>query len=114
MLRDSPLHARDSDSAGCVRQVSRSGGISSEPAGSTWLSDARVDPGFDVGHDLLLAVIGEQVVVVALVQLERLVRGAGSLLEEFAPPLEGDLVASSVEDEQRQRDAGEPIMEPLV
>ena len=61
-----------------------------------------------------LADVVEQVVVVPLVELERLVLGSGGLVEELAAVADGGLVVGAVHDEHRQRDARELFPEPLV
>src|SRR5262245_38180367 len=56
----------------------------------------RVDPRLDVRHHLLLADVGEQIVEVALVQLQRFVARPDPLVELLAAARARHLVGSAV------------------
>src|SRR5262245_35182454 len=56
------------------------------------LWDTRSDPLLDVAHHLLLAEVVEEVVIVTLVELERLVFGSSRFVEELAAMTDSGLV----------------------
>ena len=62
---------------------------------------ARLDPAEDVGEHGLLADVVEQVVEMPVVELQRLVRGAGLLEEILAPLADRRLVGGAVQDALR-------------
>ena len=76
--------------------------------------DPRGDPADDVVEDLLFALIVEQVVVVALVKLERLV-GRARLIEELLAALgSSGFVRCSMKNQDREGDPGKFTLEPLT
>ena len=54
-------------------------------AGRSGRRQARRDPALNVGHDRLLAEIGEKVVEMAVIELQRLVAGAGAVDNSWLP-----------------------------
>src|SRR5262245_53874490 len=83
---------------------SRASGAQLAPAAGDLRRQVRVDPGLDVRHDLLLADVGQQIMKVPLVQLQRLVLRAGLLVELPAAARLRHLVRGAVQDEERQGD----------
>src|SRR5215468_9551300 len=87
---------------------------------SSWSStsgsarEVRVQPGLDVCHHLLLVEVVEQVVIVALVELEGLVLRARFLVKVLAAARLGGLVFRAMQDQHRQGDARELLLQPLV
>ena len=73
-----------------------------------------VDPGEDVGHHHLAVEVAEQVVEVAVVELEGLVLGAGLVEEELAAVGAGRLVGGAVQDQERQLEEREVALDPVV
>ena len=57
----------------------------------------RAEPAFDVVHDRLLPDVVEQIVKVAVVELQGLVRGAGGIKEGLAATRFGGIVARAVQ-----------------
>src|SRR5579863_1402054 len=74
----------------------------------------RGNPPRDIRHHLFLANVIQQVVVVPLVEFERLVCRARVFVKKLAPARLCRLICSSVENEQRQSDPAEPSLEPFV
>jgi len=74
----------------------------------------RLDPVGNVVQDFLLAEIVEEVVLVPLVELQRLVGRARVLVEVLDGPAHGGLVGGAVQDQQRQGDLAEGVVKPLV
>jgi len=73
-----------------------------------------VNPARDVGHNFFLAEVVKQVVVVTLVELQRLVSGTGRVIKTLAATWLGGLVLGPVQDEYRQGDQGELLLEPII
>ena len=69
--------------------------------------DDGTEPLRDVGHHPLLVEIVEQVVEVPVVQLQRLVLRAGSVVEQLAAASLARFVGGAVKDQQRQGDDAE-------
>src|ERR1700730_16615014 len=64
----------------------------------------RAEPAFDVVHDRLLPNVVEQIVKVAVVELQGLVRRAGGIKEDLAAARFSRPVARAVQNQHRQRD----------
>src|SRR5882762_1466958 len=75
---------------------------------------ARVDPRGDVGHHRVITEVVEEVVKMPVIQLQGLVRRTGAVVEKLAPARFGGFVFCPMKNEQRQSDAHELLLEPLV
>ena len=79
------------------------------------LVNMRVDPLLNVGHHDFFVDIVEQIVVMALVELQRLVGCAGLVVEFLTSAGLGDLVLGAMEDEHGDRDPSKPaVLQSLV
>src|SRR5260370_541303 len=74
----------------------------------------RANPVENVAHDALLADVVERVVVVAVVELQRLVARAGRVEEELAAARLRGLVARAVDDQKQPLDERKLFLQPLV
>src|SRR5262252_7204652 len=83
-------------------------------SGAALVRESSSEPGLDVRHDLLLAEIVEQVVVVPVVELERLVLGAGLVVEALAAGRLRRLVRRAVKDQHREFEERELLPEAFV
>jgi hypothetical protein len=79
---------------------------------SRW--QARVDPADNFGEHVLLAEVGEKVVAVPVMELQRLVRRVGMLMEVLATATDRGPVVGAVQDQDRERDLPEAVVQPLV
>src|SRR5262245_42998518 len=77
-------------------------------------ADARINPRLDVRDHAFLADVVEKVVVVPVIQFERLVPGSSSLVEELTTLTHRGSVARPMHDQQWQRDTGKLLFEPLI
>src|SRR4051812_44298946 len=109
--RTSPT-SRAPPTTGCPSGHRRSG--RQRHLGLERLRQARFDPGGDVVDHLVPAEIVEQIVIMAVIELEGLVGRAGLVEELLAAVGSGRLVGGAVEDEYGQRDTTELALEPFA
>ncbi len=99
------MKIHDRPSSGCERD---------KKARNRDLPDPLFDPGGDVSKHLFLADVVQEVVVMHLVDLQRLVAGAGMFVEELAAVTDGGPVLCPVKDQDGQGNASETVTQPLV
>ena len=74
----------------------------------------RGEPLLDVAHHGLLAGVVQEIVEVAVIELQGLILGAGVIVEFLAALPLGGVVVPAVQDENRQRDFREFFLQPIV